>query len=106
MSGGRFDYFQYRIAEIYDSIENEIEHNNEDPGWWGEFRGYRYEDDTLEIFKKAIAFLKIAEVYANRIDYLLEGDDGENDLQRRLKQDLDGLVHNDKYGYVKKFLEN
>lgn len=35
--------------------------------------------------------MKQAEVYAQRIDWLLSGDDGEESFHERLKEDLDKL---------------
>lgn len=42
-------------------------------------------------FKKGIELLKKAQVYAQRIDYLLSGDDGEDNFHLRLKEDLANL---------------
>lgn len=106
MSGGHFDYDQYKIAYIAESIEQEIYDNNKKPEYWyGEWNGQVYSDETIEEFKKAVAFLKIAEAYAQRADWLLSGDDGEESFHERLKENLDDLIKIDKYGYVKKILE-
>jgi len=43
----------------------------------------------LDIFKDAVRKLKEAAVYAQRIDWFLSGDDGEESLIRRLKEDLE-----------------
>ena len=107
MSGGRFDYQQYRLHDIAESIEEEISCNTEKPEyWWGEWNGQVYTDETIEEFKKAIAYLKIAECYAQRVDWLLSGDDGEESFHKRLKDELSKLINEDSYGYVKKILEN
>lgn len=85
MSGGHFDYNQDKITEIYNEIENIIKNNNIENEW-----GYKtdYSEKTLKEFRKAIAILKKAEVYAQRIDWLVEGDDGEDNFHERLKEDL------------------
>lgn len=44
-----------------------------------------------QIFKEGIEILKKAEIYAQRIDWYLSGDDGEDSLVSRLKSDLDEL---------------
>ena len=41
--------------------------------------------------KIAIDLLKKAEVYAQRIDWYISGDDGEESFLRRLKEDLEKL---------------
>ena len=115
MSGGRFEYAQYRIREIYDSIdeyvngkdidESEVEYyikdhfclfNEEDKAERDYIRKhhhsvpncYGYSKATIREFKKAIDYLKKAEIYAQRIDWLLSGDDGEDGFHERLKEDL------------------
>ena len=50
--------------------------------------------------------MEIAEAYAQRVDWLVSGDDGEESFHERLKEDLDDLIKTDKYGYVQKILEN
>ena len=39
----------------------------------------------------ALAILKKAYVYAQRIDWLLSDDDGEESFHKRLKEELDNL---------------
>lgn len=114
MSGGTFNYAQCRIAEIYREIENEIYGHSLDDEWEVEnyienrwlddnekeyIRKHRhtipnqsgYSKETIREFKKAIKLLKQAEVYAQRIDWLLSGDDGEDSFHDRLKADLEEL---------------
>lgn len=89
MSGGKFDYQQHRIQDIIDTIQDEIDTNNEKPEyWWGEWKGQVYSDETIAEFKKGIELLKKAYVYAQRIDWLLSGDDGEEDFHKRLNDEL------------------
>lgn len=52
---------------------------------------YGYTEETLAEFRKAVEILKQAEVYAQRIDWLLSGDDGEESFHERLKEDLEKL---------------
>ena len=86
MSGGRFDYLQYRFKEIIDAIEDEI------------FNDTGYSKATESEFKKAVELLKLAEVYVHRIDWLLSGDDSEDTFHERLKRDLAGLPFRDFQG--------
>ena len=46
-------------------------------------------DNTIEIMKKAYRQLRIAEIYAHRVDYMMSGDDSEDTLQQRLQEDLE-----------------
>lgn len=99
MSGGHFDYKQYQIEYIADSIQRTIEGNKKevkDSDRWHEVWDDRiyyhdYPDEVIEQFKIAVHKLREAEVYATRIDWLLSGDDGEKTFLERLKEDLKKL---------------
>lgn len=75
MSGGHFDYHQYRIREIAESVEDIIQN-------------YKYPPEVLEKIKEGLDALKKAEIYTQRIDWLVSGDDGPETFLRRLKEDL------------------
>lgn len=164
MSGGHFDYAQYRIEDIADSIEREIEKATapRPPKVYETFisvireeklkgctsytylsnpyksleearkyykRGYDlleekdkefvvqdkvtgevyrikecetwdyadggfypdYTPETLKEFRNAIHQLRKAAIYAQRVDWLISGDDGEDSFHERLKEDLEKL---------------
>lgn len=164
MSGGHFDYQQYHIEDIADSIEREIEKATKPkpPKIWKEdvsvlkkiddwhskgiygFKNYdeavrslkknkaykfvreyeknkkrisefmegdkrievrelkyqeyedgeyysEYTEETIQIFREAVKLLRKAAIYANRIDWLLSGDDGEESLKERLEKELKKL---------------
>lgn len=82
MSGGHFDYDQYRIRGIWGKIEREIEANDGPDGC-------ELPDEVLEKFREAVEVLKKAEIYTHRIDWLLSSDDGVETFLRRLKADLE-----------------
>lgn len=166
MSGGHFDYAQYRIDDIIESIEQEIEEatkerpplvtkvgfsvkeivekghyryvnvrfdsfgeairyysNNTNykvieqdekklivqdvfSGELYEVKYYTYEEyadgkyypdyteETINEFRKGVEILKKARIYAQRIDWLLSCDDGEESFHRRLNAELEQLKHN------------
>lgn len=90
MSGGHFDYDQYKISEIADAIERVIQNNNSgEVDEYGYRIGYDFSNETIQEFHAAVANLKIAFAYAHRIDWLLEGDDNEETFHKRLKEDLE-----------------
>lgn len=113
MSGGHFDYNQHKIRDIADKVENLIEKNGkkiseeqikEQERWYGQdwFKKYpqdlyhnKYSDEVIEKFKEGLKILRQAEVYAHRIDWLISGDDGEDNFLERLKQDLKKLESNE-----------
>ena len=113
MSGGHFDYYQWHIRDIIYSLEDyiyghsleeeDIDYYIEDH--WLEDKEkeyviknkhtvpnlYEYSKETIKEFKKGLAILRKAYVYAQRIDWLLSGDDGEESFHERLKEELDNL---------------
>jgi hypothetical protein len=92
MSGGRFDYSQYRISQIAEDIETVIFNNNDDTlDEYGDTRGRHYNDEVIARFREAVKALRVAYVYAQRADWLLSGDDGEDSFITRLDAELAGL---------------
>ena len=113
MSGGSFDYYQWHIDDIANSIENYIYGHSIDEDRIEEYikdhwleneekeyiiknkhtmpNLYKYSKETIKEFKKGLAILKKAYVYAQRIDWLLSGDDGEESFHERLKEELVNL---------------
>lgn len=94
MSGGYFNYNQHFINDIADEIEEETGKNKMGWSWvsiqdWrNKYNKQRYKPETIKEFKKAVKVLRKAYVYAQRIDWLFSGDDGEEDFHERLKEDL------------------
>jgi hypothetical protein len=90
MSGGFFDHKQYNIVMIADEV-NQLIRSNEDNtlNEWGDPTGHNYNDATIQEFKKGLYFLRMAGIYAQRIDWLVSGDDGEDTFLERLKSDLE-----------------
>lgn len=89
MSGGHFSYDQYKIGYIADEVEQLIVDNGkEDKNEWGDNLHNRFTDDTITEFKTALDYLRRAQIYAQRIDWLVSGDDGEDSFHTRLNKDL------------------
>jgi hypothetical protein len=92
MSGGHFDYKQWEISNIADEVEQLILTNDsEEKDEWGDRKGYHYTPETIEEFKKGLVLLRQAYVYAQRIDWLVSADDGEDSFHNRLKFELEKL---------------
>lgn len=92
MSGGRFDYKQYHISEIADELENIILNNDsEEKNRWGDPIGLHFPTEVITKLKEGVRSLRIAAVYAQRADWLLSGDDGEDSFLRRLEEELKAL---------------
>lgn len=89
MSGGHFNYDQYRINDIAEQIDELIKNNDDETlNEWGDHRGRGYSDETIERFREAVAALRVAAVYAQRVDWLVSGDDGEESFHERLTEEL------------------
>ena len=110
MSGGYFDYYQFRIKSIINSIEELIERNGRaktheeltngysfvgDTNYKEYYEKYpeekfwhKYSDEVIEEFKIAVEFLRTAYVYAQRIDWLVSNDDDEDSFLKRLEEEL------------------
>jgi len=116
MSGGHFEYKQRQIDLIVDGIEEHLELMGKER-WdvntlgrrefyseYPEERTYPFESEKVqERMVQAIRALKIAKVYAQRVDWYLSGDDGEESFLERLDKELDNLnVEPKKCKYVKR----
>ena len=109
MSGGHFDYWQHHINSIAEEVKDVIVKNMvevpkcEHTCWdydengnlhdWAKYH-YCYKPETIEKFKEGYKKLMEAYVYAQRIDWLLSGDDGEDEFLKRLKEDLEEVENN------------
>lgn len=85
MSGGFFDYQQYGISEIADKVERLLSHKYKEDEY-NHIEGLS--EETLSEFRTGVEALRKAYIYAQRIDWLLSGDDGEESFHQRLKEDL------------------
>lgn len=112
MSGGHWDNQQWHIDNIADGIEQEVimsgkpiprqrweywqmEHFKEHPE---DAVNYAYPESTLRRMEEAVYALKRAAIYAQRVDYLLCGDDGEESFEERLQKELAELDSKSKMG--------
>jgi hypothetical protein len=92
MSGGHFEYEQWKITNIADEVEQLILTNDsEERDEWSNRMGCHFAPEVIGEFKKGLIVLRQAYVYAQRIDWLVSGDDGEDSFLSRLKHDLDKI---------------
>jgi len=89
MSGGHFEYQQYRIEDIAAEIEELIKSNNDErKDEFGYTRGRNYPPEIIEKFKEAQHTLRQAAEMAQRVDWLVSGDDGEESFLRRWQKEV------------------
>ena len=92
MSGGHFGYQQYRLHDIASQIKELIASNDDESlNEWGYRRGHGYRAETIEKFKIAVDMLEKAAIMAQRVDWLVSGDDGEDSFHRRWAEELEEL---------------
>lgn len=77
MSGGHYNYQQYKIHDISRQLAMDIEKHKD-----------TFQKSVVQEMNRGLYILRLAEVYAQRIDYLLSGDDGEESFIRRLKTEV------------------
>lgn len=92
MSGGHFDQKQWHFQDIADELDQVIRDNVcPDKNEWGDTIGRFYSAETIAEFRKGVDLMRRAYVYAQRADWLLSGDDGEDSFHRRIAADLEKL---------------
>jgi hypothetical protein len=108
MSGGHWDYIQHRFTDVAEDIDKLVEQNGKpktkeelkEEYWHGddwynkypeELNHHKYPDEVIEEFKTAVITIGIAQIYIQRIDWLLSGDDGEESFLKRIDEDLEKI---------------
>lgn len=93
MSGGAFEYSQYKIEEIKNIIQDRLDKmgskKSKEELWmsteyyekYPEEKFFPMESDmVIKVLKDGIESLRIAKIYADSIDRYLSGDDSEDSL--------------------------
>jgi hypothetical protein len=96
------------FVEDYNGFCELVVYEGESEEWADGNWHHEFEDpEIIEVFKKGLKILKTAAIYAQRIDWLLSGDDGEESFKERLKEELDELESKPliDYDYWKKIME-
>ena len=84
MSGGSFDYVQFRFGEIVESIRSTIANNDSDEkDEWGGTIGEHLPPDIIAKFAETADAVERAAKMVTRVDWLLSGDDGEDSFRCR-----------------------
>lgn len=89
MSGGTFQGDQYRIIDIRETIESYINKQGKKSDYGDIYE--TFEPEVLNRLEDAVKYLKMAYIYAHRVDYLLAGDDSQETFLERLEFDLSKL---------------
>ena len=87
MSGGHFNYAQFRFREVAEELDELIAPSS-DSYYYG-----AYSLETLQQFEIAKKFIETSAIYLQRIDWLVSGDDGEDTFHERLRDELNNQMH-------------
>ncbi len=88
MSGGRFEYLQFRFGDIVESIRSTIADNESDEkNEWGGTVGEHLPPDIIAKLAETADAVERAEKMVTRVDWLLSGEDGEESFRRRWKEE-------------------
>lgn len=78
MSGGHFDYLQYRVSELADNLQAIIESPSE-------YEQELLQDDNVkQALYDAYEHCRLAFIYAHELDYLISGDTGVDRFHTRV----------------------
>lgn len=79
---GYFDYTQHKTEDIANKIDKIIERNGTSKSF------HTYPPDIIEKFKEAAHTLRRAADMAQRVDWLVSGDDGEDSFRQRWLEEV------------------
>jgi len=89
MSGGHFNYDQHRVRQIADDIQHLIDSNKDETlNELGDKNGQHYPTGIIDKFKEAAHTLNQAAAMAQRVDWLVSGDDGEESFLARWEKEV------------------
>lgn len=88
MSGGYFDYIQFRIEEAADSVAHFIARCESTKVDEYEYKP-EFSKETLDKFKECRDTLKKGAKMLHRIDWLASGDDGEETFHKQWREDIE-----------------
>ena len=92
MSGGYFEYNQWKVEELAEDIDRAIARSTrllDNPPDKNDYEHcYVYTPETLAKFTEARDTLRRAAKMAQRVDWLLSGDDGEDSFHKRWEEEV------------------
>lgn len=76
MSGGYWDYIQYKLDNIIEEIYEDMESD------------YVKECGVQRELELTVHYLNLSRIYLHRLDWLISSDDSNETFSKRLKSDL------------------
>ena len=79
MSGGHFDYIQYRLSEVMEEIQELMDNGV-------------YSAEVVDKMGEGLRSVQMAQCFIHRIDWLASDDDSEESFLERLNSELDEII--------------
>lgn len=93
MSGGYFDYYQFKMQDIKSEIDDLISNNdNEELNDFGYTTGRFYNKEVIDKFKEAAILVEAALEAIHRVDWLVSADDGEETFLEGWEEKVTPLI--------------
>lgn len=87
MSGGHFNYEQFRLESMHEELQELVKNNDDNTlNDFGDKKGLFFSLKTVRRFEQAAVLVKLAQHFVHRVDWLVSGDDGEETFHERLKE--------------------
>jgi len=87
MSGGFFEYQEMRLVDLAEPLRCKIALNRQKPAWASDY-DINYSESFINEMSDIYNQIIILMAKLHRMDWVLSGDDGESDYERRLAIDL------------------
>jgi hypothetical protein len=84
MSGGHYEYIDYRIRELADQVGDDITHMKRETE-------YPYSPAIIHAFEFGKVLAELTQIYSRRMDYFMSGDDSEESFFEYLGEELEKL---------------
>lgn len=81
MSGGHYDYLQYRVSELADQIRSDLERVGTTNEWGDTFQP---EPATVDAMRFIASWLDLGQQMAHDMDWCLSGDTGDDTIARQM----------------------
>lgn len=110
MSGGHFDYVQHTLSDTIDKLYRILEdqelvkvrsnecYGSEDCQCPECYYIEEFSRETIKEIKKTLDLTQMTQLYLNRVDWLISGDDDEDTFHERILSDLLSLRNSTKFG--------
>ncbi len=92
MSGGHWDYLQFRFSQVIEELTDIIDWNGQKRAWktndWDSDYHDDYPEEVIQKFKEARLSIAEAQEHMQRLDWLFSCDDDEKSYLKRLEENL------------------